>query len=359
MEDKDIKCFEKDIEIPEIVRSKADNAFSQIRKEYDMKKNNRRYLHFFKSQAAAAAFAIVIAGAGVTAVAAGVNLWSDGILQNLKATPEQQKALTDKGMAVSSGNKDLSKLAITDNGVTIQPDTVVVDDRAAHVSFQITGASYYDAKAFKTSNIYLDSDKKTSDGLHISSLNTGAGFKDGSKAADKILEYDVDIHMPDNNSLVGNTVHIDLTDLGSCDHNGNFNTSVKGKWDFTIQLPDVSEDKTITVNKKIDGSDFSVDSVKISPLSIKVEYSSEITHKLVPEDQETDDTKAPTLAGIKMKDGTEYTSDILGAGNNGYTSQYGKKAEDSFSFAKVVDTDQVSAILVNSKNGEIAEVPID
>lgn len=343
MEDKEINCFKENIEIPEIVRLKADNAFSQIRKENDMKNNNRRYLHFFKSQAAAA-FAIVIAGAGITAVAAGVNLWSDGALDHLSATPEQQQELTDKGIAMTSENKDLSKLAVTDNGITIKPDTVIVDDRSAHVSFKITGSTYHDGMAFDSNDAYIEN------GDHLQ-LNTG--FKRGSKGSDKYLEYSVLLLPSEDEDLVGKAIHIDLKNIGFFDKDGDFNSTVNGKWGFTIKLPDVSADRAITVNKKIEDSVFEVDTVHISPISIKVEYS-------IPENLEKKTgTDAPTLAGIRMKDGTEYSYEILGAGQCGNTSDNGKKSEDSFSFEKVIDADNVAAILVNSTNGKAVEVPIE
>lgn len=69
---------------------------------------------------------------GISAAAAIHRYWGRGMRGNIQATDDQQQQLTDDNMAkVYKESPDYTDLAVTENGVTIAPDTVIVDDRFA------------------------------------------------------------------------------------------------------------------------------------------------------------------------------------------------------------------------------------
>ena len=126
---KNSNIFQDDIKVPEIVLQKADEAFAGIQTEgrSTMKKNNQtenRKHTFWRNPAAVAACTCIIVAGSVTAGAAVHHVWSRGMQGAVQATDTQQKELTDKGAAVVlKEQKDYSKLAVTDNGITITPET--------------------------------------------------------------------------------------------------------------------------------------------------------------------------------------------------------------------------------------------
>lgn len=401
MMNKNLKAFNNDVEVPEIVKAKADAALDMIRKERtemmkntnvsneqrnyrDKEKTERRYLHFFKSQAAAAACVIVLAGCGITAAATGFHLWSRGMQGTIQATPEEQQKMIDQGVAIvddgSSLDKtdsSLSKLAVTDAGITVVPDTVIVDDREAHISFSVQGYDLPDDAEpfFNSVNFYLDLESgntELSDTKEpISGLSGGASFYDGTvpnltevegvRTYDdgtplgydengKIivhytddqgnLEYLLSVAAPEGTSLVGQTLHVELGNLGTVGDKGEFSGDIDGNWNFSIQLPDVSSGKTIEVKKPIEGSDFVLEDVNISPISIQLDYSSSEKHEIVG-----DNMGMPWFTGIVMKDGSKYPY-ISNGGGGGYTDDTLTNAYETSGFAKVIDPDEVAAILI-------------
>ncbi len=98
--------FSREIEIPEIVMRKAEDAFAGIREEgkdimtenhkkADAKKRGRA----FKNRVAVAACIGILVVSGVTAAAAAYHLWGRGMQGNLQATGEQQRELIEQGYA--------------------------------------------------------------------------------------------------------------------------------------------------------------------------------------------------------------------------------------------------------------------
>lgn len=370
---KNLKAFSNDVEVPEIVQAKADAALDMIRKEsgetmkntnttnkhgnyYDKKKVERRYLHFFKSQTAAAACVIVLAGAGITAAAAGFHLWSRGMQGTIQATPEEQQKLIDQGVAVaddgSSSDKtdsSLSRLAVTDAGITVVPNTVIVDDRNAYVAFSVKGYDLLNNAApyFNSTNYYLESEIG-----HVDMSDTGEPEShlswDASFTGDKNnLEYIVLASAPEGTNMLGQTLHIDLGSLGTTENDNGFVEDVNGNWDFSIPLPDVSSGKTIEVGKQIEGSDFAIKDINISPISIRLNYTSTEKHEVKEDDV---DLGMPEFTGVVLKDGTQYTA-ITNGGSEGYTDESFTDGYEEMRFTRVIDPNEVAALLFYPTDG--------
>lgn len=378
---KNSNIFQDDIKVPEIVLQKADEAFAGIQTEgrSTMKKNNQtenRKHTFWRNPAAVAACTCIIVAGSVTAGAAVHHVWSRGMQGAVQATDTQQKELTDKGAAVVlKEQKDYSKLAVTDNGITITPETIIVDENFAHIAFSVKGYDLAegDEPGFDDWNIGVKDGKEGSsvqayggfyDGI-VSDENGNPVYEDGSSLKedeqgqiishyvdeDGNLEYVASIGVADwKDSLFGKTIVCKLKDLGTL-YKTRFTLAKEGNWDFEIKLPDVSTASNIKVAKGIENTPFTVDDVELSPISIKINYSvnGEVTFK-------EDTNQVPQFLGVILKDGKKVS--FLGdAGGTGYNEAM-TEAYTLSSFVQVIEPDQVQAIILRNDDGEQIEIPI-
>lgn len=378
---KNSNIFQDDIRVPEIVLQKADEAFAGIQTEgrSTMKKNNQtenRKHTFWRNPAAVAACTCIIVAGSVTAGAAVHHVWSRGMQGAVQATDTQQKELTDKGAAVVlKEQKDYSKLAVTDNGITITPETIIVDENFAHIAFSVKGYDLAegDEPGFDDWNIGVKDDKEGSsvqayggfyDGI-VSDENGNPVYEDGSSLKedeqgqiishyvdeDGNLEYVASIGVADwNDSLLGKTIVCKLKDLGTL-YKTRFTLAKEGSWNFEIKLPDVSTASDIKVAKSIENTPFTVDNVELSPISIEINYSvnGEVTFK-------EDTNQVPQFFGVILKDGKKIS--FLGdAGETGYNEAM-TEAYTLSSFVQVIEPDQVQAIILRNDDGEQIEIPI-
>ena len=378
---KNSNIFQDDIKVPEIVLQKADEAFAGIQTEgrSTMKKNNQtenRKHTFWRNPAAVAACTCIIVAGSVTAGAAVHHVWSRGLQGAVQATDTQQKELTDKGAAVVlKEQKDYSKLAVTDNGITITPETIIVDENFAHIAFSVKGYDLAegDEPGFDDWDIGVKDGKEGSsvqvyggfyDGI-VSDENGNPVYEDGSSLKedeqgqiishyvdeDGNLEYVASIGVADwKNSLLGKTIVCKLKDLGTL-YKTRFTLAKEGNWDFEIKLPDVSTASNIKVAKGIENTPFTVDDVELSPISIKINYSvnGEVTFK-------EDTNQVPQFFGVILKDGKKIS--FLGdAGGTGYNEAM-TEAYTLSSFVQVIEPDQVQAIILRNDDGEQIEIPI-
>lgn len=378
---KNSNIFQEDIKVPEIVLQKADEAFAGIQTEgrSTMKKNNQtenRKHTFWRNPAAVAACTCIIVAGSVTAGAAVHHVWSRGMQGAVQATDTQQKELTDKGAAVVlKETDDYSKLSVTDNGITITPETVIVDDYFAHVAFSVKGYDLAegDEPGFDDWNIGVKDGKEGSsvqayggfyDGI-VSDENGNPVYEDGSSLKedeqgqiishyvdeDGNLEYVASIGVEDwKDSLLGKTIVCKLKDLGTL-YKTRFTLAKEGNWDFEIKLPDVSTASNIKVEKGIENTPFTVDDVELSPISIKINYSvnGEVMFK-------EDTNQVPQFFGVILKDGKKIS--FLGdAGGTGYNEAM-TEAYTLSSFVQVIEPDQVQVIILRNDDGEQIEIPI-
>lgn len=378
---KNSNIFQDDIKVPEIVLQKADEAFAGIQTEgrSTMKKNNQtenRKHTFWRNPAAVAACTCIIVAGSVTAGAAVHHVWSRGLQGAVQATDTQQKELTDKGAAVVlKEQKDYSKLAVTDNGITITPETIIVDENFAHIAFSVKGYDLAegDEPGFDDWDIGVKDGKEGSsvqvyggfyDGI-VSDENGNPVYEDGSSLKedeqgqiishyvdeDGNLEYVVSIGVADwKDSLLGKTIVCKLKDLGTL-YKTRFTLAKEGNWDFEIKLPDVSTASNIKVAKGIENTPFTVDDVELSPISIKINYSvnGEVTFK-------EDTNQVPQFFGVILKDGKKIS--FLGdAGGTGYNEAM-TEAYTLSSFVQVIEPDQVQAIILRNDDGEQIKIPI-
>lgn len=374
------KILQEDVELPEVVLNKANHALEMIRQEEtknmaaDNQKNSKKNTRRIKSQVAAAAAVCVLAVGGVSAVAAIHHNWGRGMSGNIQATDTEQQKLTDDGVAVVYPEKEeYEALKVTNNGVTIAPDTVIVDAQFAYLSFTISGYNLPegDEPGFEEVNM-------TSDDMGINMFGgmydgivcneEGAPvYEDGSELQftdsgnivshyydeNGNLEYFIQAHIAEaGDTMLGKTVKVDFKNLGTL-YKTEFTDGVEGDWNFEITLPSVSSAREFDVNKAIDGTSFTLTKLEISPVSLNATYTTDNA----PEANQ-DDLGVPCVKGVVLKDGSRlpYLTD---GGSIGYTDDSKTEAYNVFGYDRVIDVDNVKALIISPTGNTSDTVEVD
>lgn len=374
------KILQEDVELPEVVLSKANHALEMIRQEEtenmaaDNQKNSKKNTRRIKSQVAAAAAVCVLAVGGVSAVAAIHHNWGRGMSGNIQATDTEQQKLTDDGVAVVYPEKEeYEALKVTNNGVTIVPDTVIVDAQFAYLSFTISGYNLPEGEEPGFEDVNITSDDmgiNMSGGMYDGIVSNEEGapvYEDGSElkftdSGDIVnhyydengnLEYFIQAHIAEaGDTMLGKTVKVDFKNLGSL-HKTEFTDGVEGDWNFEITLPSVSSAKEFDVNKAIDGTSFTLTKLEISPVSLNATYTTDNA----PEANQ-DDLGVPCVKGVVLKDGSRlpYLTD---GGSIGYTDDSKTEAYNILGYDRVIDVDNVKALIISPTGNTSDTVEVD
>ncbi len=375
--------FPEEIELSEIVLSKTNHAFEMIKQEdtsYMKKTDISRGKKFFIKQVAAIACVCILAASSISVAAAIHHYWGRGMNGNIQASDTQQQELTENGVAkVYREASDYPSFAVTDNGITIAPDTVIVDDRFVYMSFSISGYSVADGvePGFEEVDVYQGEDPEDdaswvnmtgtmyngiiTDENGMSVYEDGSSienYEDGSTVcrytdSNGNMEYIIQASPADaNDSLLGKTMHVNFKNLGTLSK-AAFTSAVEGNWNFEIILSDVSSAQDIKVGQEVEGTGFVMEDISISPISIRVNYSV----SAAPEEKE-DDLGIPEVKGVVLKDGTKIPY-LIGGSRIGYTDSTKSKAYQIAGYARVIDVDEVAALIVlTSRENEKVEIPI-
>lgn len=374
------KILQEDVELPEVVLSKANHALEMIRQEEtenmaaDNQKNSKKNTRRIKSQVAVAAAVCVLAVGGVSAVAAIHHNWGRGMSGNIQATDTEQQKLTDDGVAVVYPEKEeYEALKVTNNGVTIVPDTVIVDAQFAYLSFTISGYNLPEGEEPGFEDVNITSDDmgiNMSGGMYDGIVCNEEGapvYEDGSELkftdnGDIVnhyydengnLEYFIQAHIAEaGDTMLGKTVKVDFKNLGSL-YKTEFTDGVEGDWNFEITLPSVSSAKEFDVNKAIDGTSFTLTKLEISPVSLNATYTTDNA----PEANQ-DDLGVPCVKGVVLKDGSRlpYLTD---GGSIGYTDDSKTEAYNILGYDRVIDVDNVKALIISPTGNTSDTVEVD
>ena len=366
-----------DVEIPEVVLKKADDALAQIRESTKpvrkAKKESRFQGGFRYAQAAAIACAVLVGAGGITVTAAVVHhLWSRGMQGNIQATEEQQKDLAEQGM-VTEG-PDLSNMEVTSEGITVKPTELVADGHFVHVAFQIAGYDLADGEepCFEEVRVYTGEDENAEDGWVnmsgsfyngiIANNNGDPVYEDGTplesgdfaehyKAEDGTLEYVMTLYKTDTDpeeSLLGQTIHVLLKNLGTVKKT-EFMNGIDGTWKLDIPVNGKDTAKSFELNTVLENANITVLSAAISPISIRVDY--EVTGELQTQE---DDNGLPEVSGVVLKDGSRLLY-LFNGGQSGYQEGSDTQAYLMTAFDRVIDVDQVQSLLFRLHAGDQPE----
>ena len=374
------KILQEDVELPEVVLSKANHALEMIRQEEtenmaaDNQKNSKKNTRRIKSQVAAAAAVCVLAAGGVSAVAAIHHNWGRGMSGNIQATDTEQQKLTDDGVAVVYPEKEeYENLKVTNNGVTIAPNTVIVDAQFAYLSFTISGYNLNEGEEPGFEDVNMTSDDMEINmfgGMYDGIVCNEEGapvYEDGSELQftdsgnivshyydeNGNLEYFIQAHIAEaGDTMLGKTVKVDFKNLGTL-YKTEFTDGVEGDWNFEITLPLVSSAREFDVNKAIDGTSFTLTKLEISPVSLNATYTTDNA----PEANQ-DDLGVPCVKGVVLKDGSRlpYLTD---GGSIGYTDDSKTEAYNILGYDRVIDVDNVKALIISPTGNTSDTVEVD
>lgn len=334
--------FSENVELSELVLEKTNRAFEQIRKEdrIFMKQTGVRRKKWFQTQAAAAACVGLLAVSGVSAFAAIHHYWGSGMDGMLQASDSEQQSLTEDGVAkVYREDASYASYRVSDQGVTIAPETVIVDEHFAYLTFAISGYSPAEGEetGFESVSAYLGDDPQAEDAW----VNVVGTMYDGETDRDGELVYMIEAQAADDQtSLLGKTLNVSFQGLGSAAQ-ARIDNAVDGSWEFALPLSNVSAAEDIAVAQDVADSGFTMTSVRISPISIRVDYEVDEAPQL-----HEDELGIPEVTGVLLKDGTKIT-DLTGGGSVGYTDDAKTGAYQFTGFGQVIAVDEVAALLVS------------
>ena len=382
-----IYTLQQNIEIPDIVTEKANMAFEQIRKDAGsssdkivtyqkpVKKSQKKYV-------AAALIATMTVGA-VSAYAAYTN-WSHGMKEELRISEEQQKNLEANGMAA------FSDASVTDAGVTVTAQQSITDNYYTYLSFKVEGYSvekgvqpdfetisvtadgqdvswggrFYDGMISSDDGMVVNADGSVPETEADGSMIENYVMDDGS------LEYHMILKSHEKGFFTGKQLHVELENLGTV-AKAQYFPDIEGSWKLDMTLGGADTAKYIETNEKLGDTETIVTGVELSPVSMRITYDFPKTEPRM-EEFEDENGEIQTIAwpaqppfafGIRLKDGTVMKYISAGGESTGYTSEEGQEYVVSFPLDRVIDPDQVEAVLFreyDEENGKqlTYEVPL-
>ena len=373
-----------DVEIPEVVLRKADEALGQIRTDAKPVKKagkvSRVPGRFRYAKAAAVACAVLLGAGGITVTAAVVHhLWSRSMQANLQATEEQQKALEEQGLVTQftqpdeEENVDLSSLEVTSEGITVKPLELIADGHFVHLTFQVAGYDMEDGAepCFENVTVCTGEDEDTQsgqvnmngsfyDGI-LANENGEPVYEDGTplasdengeiiehyKAENGTLEYVMTLYKTGpEESLLGQTLHIHMENLGTV-KKATFMNGIGGTWSFDIPVSGKDVAETYQLDAALKNANVTVLSAAISPISIRIDY--EVTGALKAQE---DDNGLPQVGGVVLKDGSRLLY-LIDGGEMGFQSD--TLAYAIMTFDRVIDVNQVQSLLFRLHAGDTPE----
>ena len=382
-----IYTLQQNIEIPDIVTEKANMAFEQIRKDAGsssdkivtyqkpVKKSRKKYV-------VAALIATMTVGA-VSAYAAYTN-WSHGMKEELRISEEQQKNLEANGMAA------FSDASVTDAGVTVTAQQSITDNYYTYLSFKVEGYSVEKGVQpdFETISVTADGQDVSwggrfydgmisgDDGMVVNADGSAPETEaDGSMIENYVmddgsLEYHMILKSHEKGFFTDKQLHVELENLGTV-AKAQYFPDIEGSWKLDMTLGGADTAKYIETNEKLGDTETIVTGVELSPVSMRITYDFPKTEPRM-EEFEDENGEIQTIAwpaqppfafGIRLKDGTVMKYISAGSESTGYTSEEGQEYVVSFPLDRVIDPDQVEAVLFreyDEENGKqlTYEVPL-
>ena len=374
-----IYTLQQNIEIPDIVTEKANMAFEQIRKDAgsssdkivtyqkSVKKSRKKYV-------IVALVATMTVGA-VSAYAAYTN-WSHGMKEELRISEEQQKNLEANGMAA------FSDASVTDAGVTVTAQQSITDNYYTYLSFKVEGYSVEKGVQpdFETISVTADGQDviwggrfydgmiSGDDGMVVNADGSAPETEaDGSMIENYVmddgsLEYHMILKSHEKGFFTGKQLHVELENLGTV-AKAQYFPDIEGSWILDMTLGGADTAKYIETNEKLGDTETTVTGVELSPVSMRVTYDFPKTEPRM-EEFEDENGEIQTIAwpaqppfafGIRLKDGTVMKYISAGSESTGYTSEEGQEYVVSFPLDRVIDPDQVEAVLFREYNEESNE----
>ena len=387
-----LDTLKKDVEIPDVVNKKADEAFKKIYAECESGEKNteniqpKRY-HTKRITVLAAAVAALCA---VTAAAAVVR-WSHSLSDGLQVSEEQMKQLESNGM------NTFVEQPCTVNGVTVTAVQSITDNYYTHIAFKVEGFELEEGEEPGFGNIKVTVDGEQDfgysagfwDGLVADNEGNpvtldGEGLKtdengniitnyvmdDGSLEYQMILANDV----KEAGYFIGKNIHVELENLGVYTGKLDHTTKVEGNWVFDWTLGGADTTRVCEMDYALEDTGATVKRLEISPISVIAEYDFPrqiVVEECIEEDRTSGTferyTEPPAVKGVKLKDGTVIKYLYGGPGSGGYDGDTGNTYRSKEAADRIIDPDEVESVLFlknytqwqDPETPEFIEVPLN
>ena len=383
--------MQQNIAIPDIVQTKADDAFRKIQKQNN--KVVRMHTHKRKWKTVCIAVAAAVLALGTTVCAAAYIHWSRGLKAEFQMTPEEKQLLEEENyMSPILNNAEESRegsntadgvtaAGVTAGGVTVTPLEMIVDNRFAWLSFRVEGYELEEGKepCFDVANVVFDDNPEAIisyyssfyDGLHFD--GSGFYYEDGTSAKDAngntvekytdetgCMEYIIQIDGTQyEKGLVGASAHVTFQNLGTV-YKAEFFPDLEAKWEFDFELKGADEVRKVTLSEALGESGATVTYAEISPISLYVQYDFPMQEEAIEGVNENGEAittttfvEAHDLIGVRLKNGT-YLTYITDGGVIGYLDGNENVYVVSHATSRVLDTKQVDALLFLKASPETA-----
>lgn len=365
-----MKCFkhslieelQRDIEIPDCVQQKAEEAFRMVRQERFVKRQDGAGKRISVRKICAAAAVMFIMGTVTVGVAAFAH-WSHFLEEDLKVTNEQKKELEDNKITAA-----INKTA-TAQGITVTAIQTLINDHYANIVFKVEGYELQEGKepAFESVKISLDGEELSFAAGEAVTGETAAGniqasgvfynglvstdygkavYADGTPGPlagdleqkfireDGSMEYVLVLMNTEKRGCFnGRQIQIELNNMGTIEET-KYQQDIKATWNFDWTLEGSDIVRTCEMKETLGDSGAVIVKAEVTPISLCAFY--ELEEKGI---------EPPELAGVKLKDGTMYPVMYKGPGVKKYTNADRKKYVRTFAIDRILDVDEVESLL--------------
>lgn len=282
------------------------------------------------------ALAAVITALGVTtATATYVIQWNSKIAERFGADEQKQSEL------VSAGALAPVDQTVTINGLTVTALQTLGDKNGIYMLFDVKAPEgiLLDEKTFGPT-VNVEGAKN-----HFSSCS---GFKDQtgtSSTAEATNEryYELWLTNGEQEDLNGKTITVEFAELLADNGTVKPDVVLSGPWKLSWKLSYLDKTQTFSINKTYDvnGHNIVVNSVELSPLSMKINLSGDGLKQLI--DHSDLDTAGSLLTStLMLHDGKSF--DLYGSYGPGSEKHTDTSYTLTKSFSKILDVDQVASL---------------
>ena len=182
-------------------------------------------------------------------------------------------------------------------------------------------------------------------------------YEDGSPAGEEIfvnedgsMEYIIVINATEYGGLAGKNIHVEFTDIGTV-YKAEYMPDLEASWSFDFTLKGSDKVRTLTLSNPLGDTGATVIYAEISPISLYVRYDFPLREETIEGVNENGEpiasstfVEAPQVTGVRLKDGS-LQGYITDGGSMGYLDGNQEIYTCSFVLDRILDTDQVDALL--------------
>ncbi|MBQ8663172.1 MAG: DUF4179 domain-containing protein [Eubacterium sp.] len=352
MKDK-IDILKSEVEISDVVMSATKETFAKILEEGKQKENEKiqampavRKRNGFKKRWIALV-AVAALAVGVLSVGAGTNFnWFAPVEDEMFISESQKEALEKYGLGTTLQD------AVTQNGVTVSVEQVICDSNYYFVVLGIEGVEY------PTGDQWLSFEEWDIDivggDIHRGTYGQYLGVDEETGKMLYLWEGDMK-----NIDIVGKTMRVNMKDVqisrwfteeemaekaeGSAPT--EIINEVEGEWYFEFVLNGGSQELAYELSGPTGNPDITLDSVVITPLSIKMSSTHADPEQMLADWDDPEDGGDYYVGyyGFLMSDGTIIQAS---AGSGSGTFNKSRTGRDEFyGFGTIVDLYEIDSIL--------------